>query len=512
MNIVSHLMDGCKKYGEYDFLVHLADDAKVVLSNVEIEKRSRQVAGGLKNIGVKRGDIVGVMVSNIPEIPELMCGVMRMGATFLPIIYMLTPNEICYILEDSKTEIVITEAKFWPKIKEALEGNTSVRKIIIIGDTGNVDKKIISYDEVRNQGHAADEIVNISSNELAILMYTSGSTGFPKGVMLSHENMILSAQSGMAVWPSPSEYPANFVSVPMNHIYGVSTLICAFLGGSYIILVPWFDPVKALDIITEYKVGILPLVPTMINMLLSKFNPEKHSFKSVQYFVSSGAPLAEETLVKAENKFGVKLLHAYGMTEAGPNITHQRLDHPSKIGSVGPPVPGIEVKIVDDDDKEVPRGEVGEIVIRGPSVTRGYWNKPRETAETIRNGWLHTGDLGRFDEDGEIFIVGRKKDLIIKGGENLDPAISENVLMKHPAVLEAATIAIPDSKYGEEVGSAVILKPEKSATAEELLEFVGKSMHHFAAPKRIFILDAFPRTGVGKILKREIKEIVKKLM
>lgn len=186
---------------------------------------------------------------------------------------------------------------------------------------------------------------------------------------------------------------------------------------------------------------------------------------------------------------------------------------PFKIGSVGPPIPGIEVKLVDmDAGKEVAQGEVGEITVKGTSVMQGYWNKPKETAETLRDGWLHTGDLGRFDEDGELYIVGRTKDLIIKGGENIDPGVSENILYKHPAVLAAAVIGIPDKKYGEEVAAAVILKSGCEATEEELLEYLRNAVHHFVAPKRVFIMDSFPQTGTGKILKREIKKIVRELL
>ena len=179
---------------------------------------------------------------------------------------------------------------------------------------------------------------------------------------------------------------------------------------------------------------------------------------------------------------------------------------------MGPAIPGLAMKLVDDDGREVPQGETGEIIVKGPGVMKGYWNKPKETAETLRDGWLHTGDLGRLDEDRELYIVGRKKDLIIKGGENIDPGVSENILAKHPAVFMAATIAIPDAKYGEEVAAAVILQPGQKVTEEELLKYAAEQVHHFVAPKRIFIMNTFPMTGTGKILKREIREIVKGMM
>jgi long-chain acyl-CoA synthetase len=254
------------------------------------------------------------------------------------------------------------------------------------------------------------------------------------------------------------------------------------------------------------------MVPTMIALMMQRFQPERHSLKSMKYLVSAGAPLSEEVLIQAQDLFGIKIFHGYGCTEAGPTIARQRPEGTFKVGSVGPPVPGTTVTCISEEGQTVPQGVVGEILVQGPGVMLGYWNKPRETAEALKDGWLHTGDLGRFDEDGELYVVGRKKDLIIKGGENIDPGISENILLKHPAVQMAAVIAIPDPKYGEEVGAAVVLNPDQQATEEELLAYLRQHLHHFVAPKRIFFFDSLPKTGIGKILKREIRELVKSRM
>jgi long-chain acyl-CoA synthetase len=508
MNMAGFQVEGIKKFGEYEQFTYLRDDFRTVLSNVEIDRRARAVAAGLKGLGVRKGDIVGVMVSNILEIPELMNGTMRMGAAFLPIIFMLTPQEIRYILEDARPEVLITEEKLWPKMREALEGNRTVREIVIIGRANN-DEKGLSYEDFKKQGHEPGGIVDLAADDLAILMYTSGSTGFPKGVMLSHSNLIENMLQGAAVWPSGST-DCYLGVVPMNHIYGVLGFHESCYFGSRMVLVPWFDPQKALEIITDYKITVAGMVPTMITMMMPLYNPERHSLKSMKYLVCSGAPLPEELLIKAQELFGIKIFHGYGCTEAGPTIARQRPDGKFKIGSVGPPVPGLEVKCINEEGKEVHQGEVGEIIAKGPGVMVGYWNKPKETAETLRDGWLYTGDLGRFDEDGELYVVGRKKDLIIKGGENIDPGVSENILYKHPAVLEAAVIAIPDAKYGEEVAAAVVLKPGQVATEEELIRFLKNAIHHFVAPKRIFLMETLPKTGTGKILKREIREMVKK--
>jgi len=316
---------------------------------------------------------------------------------------------------------------------------------------------------------------------------------------------------GADVWPSDHSDRV-LITVPMNHIYGVLFYheSCAF--GTSIVLIPWFDAAKVLDLITDYKLTILPLVPTMIIMMMEKYDPARHSLKQIKYMISSGAPLAEETWRKARQTFGLELFHGYGLTEGGPTITRQRLDRPFKYGSIGPTIPRVQVKLVDDAGHEVPPGKEGEILCKGLGITKGYWNKPDETAATLKDGWLHTGDLGRFDDDGELYITGRKKDLIIRGGENIDPGISENCLYKHPAVLEVAVVGIPDPKYGEEVAAAVVLKPGQKATEEELLAYVQEHVHRFFAPKRIFILDALAKTSSGKILKREVKRCLTEIL
>jgi long-chain acyl-CoA synthetase len=507
MNMAGFQVEGINKFGEYPQFTFLGNESKIVLTNVEIDRRARAVAGGLKALGIGKGDIVGVMVSNIPEIPELMNGVMRLGAAFLPIIFMLSPPEVRYILEDARPRILITEVRLWPKLKEALEGHETVQTIIIIGGEVGEDR-ILSYEEFKRRAIQGVEVEELSADDLGILMYTSGSTGFPKGVMLSHGNLIQNMLQGAEVWPSdPSDCFLGVV--PMNHIYGVLGFHESCYFGSRMVMVPWFDPLKALEIITDYRITVSGMVPTMIAVMMQHYDPERHSLKTMKYLVSAGAPLPEQVLVQAQNLFGIKIFHGYGCTEAGPTIARQRPDGTFKVGSVGPPVPGLKVQCIDEEGKEVPQGEVGEIIVKGPGVMLGYWNKPQETAAALKDGWLYTGDLGRFDGDGELYITGRKKDLIIKGGENIDPGLSENILMKHPAVQMVAVIAIPDPKYGEEVGAAVVLNPGQAATEEELLSYAREHLHHFVAPKRIFFFDTLPKTGIGKILKREIREIVK---
>lgn len=507
MNLASILDTNIRENGEYDQLIFLGENEKRVMTNSEIKKRAEALAAGLKDLGAVKGDIVGVMLSNRPELPELMNGVMRTGVVFLPIIFMLTPPEIRYILEDSKAGVIITEEALWPKMKEAVQGLKSVKKIFVIGKTD--DKSAESYEEFikRFIGKDSGDIVDVTDDDLAILMYTSGTTGFPKGVMLTHKNLVSDLKSGLNYWPS-KKGDRSLITVPLNHIYGILLIHESIYVGGTTVLFSKFDAKKVLDVITEYKINIIPLVPTMIIMMLQEYDPSVHSMKSITRMICAGAPLAEETLKKAQSTFGVKLHHGYGLTEASPTVTRQRWDREFKLNSIGYPIPGVRVKLLDDNDNEVPQGQEGEIVVNGPNVMKGYLNKPEETAKALRNGWLYTGDLGRYDKDGELYITGRKKDLIIKGGENIDPGLIENNLLKHPAILYAAVVSIPDEKYGEDVGAAIVLQPGKSATEEEILKFIRQHVHHFVAPKRIFIFDELPTSSSGKILKREIRRIV----
>ncbi len=507
-NIGRFLDENVRKFGEYKQFIYLGPEGEQSWTNKEILDHARALADGLRRTGIKPGDIIGSVISNIPEIPEIMNGVNRMGAAYLPIIYMLTPAEIRYILQDSACKVVITEDKLLDKVREAAAGLSTIEKIIIVGkETG---ANIIPYgDLIKNAGKG--EIADVDKDALAILMYTSGTTGFPKGVMLTHHNMECQFKVGMSVWGGNQGEPL-LTTIPMNHIYGVLSCLEGYFSGFVNILMPPFDPRKVLDVLKQYKVKVIPVVPTMLIFMMMVADPQKDDLSFMDLLICSGGPLAMDTLKQSETIFHKEITQGYGCTEVGGSIARQRRDWPRKPGSVGFPLPGLAVKIVDDDGNEAPRGTEGEIICKGPTVTKGYLNKPKETTETIKNGWLHTGDLGKFDEDGDLYVTGRKKDLIIKGGENIDPGVAEGWLYKHPAVMECAVIAIPDAVYGEEVGAAIVLKPGQNVTEEELLKYLREHIHEFVAPKRIFFMEALPKTGLGKILKREIRRIIKEKM
>ncbi|RPJ63166.1 MAG: hypothetical protein EHM12_02960, partial [Dehalococcoidia bacterium] len=453
MNIGQLLDNNVRQHGEYRQLIFIDNCSERSYTNSHILTRARALATGLRIHSIKKGDIVASVLSNIPEIPEIMNGVNRLGAIYLPIVFMLTPPEIRYILEDSCCKVIITEDKLLGKVLEAAEGVKTLQTIILIGEAGN--KETINYSEMIKISDDRGNMAEVEDNDLALLMYTAGTAGYPKGVMLTHQNMYSQMKAGISIW-GMDKGETLLTTVPMNTIYGVISCMEGYSEGFTNILMPPFDPRKVLDTIRKYRVSILPIVPTMLKFMLVVWNSMIDDISSLNLLICSGAPLAIETLQNAEKTFGVEIVQAYGCTEVGGSISRQRLDWPRKPGSTGFPIPGMTVKIIDDNGKEVPRGQNGEIVCKGPMVTKGYLNKPRETADALKEGWFHTGDIGKFDDDGELYVTGRKKDIIIKGGENIDPGISENWLYKHPAVSEAAVFGIKDQKYGEEIAAAVV--------------------------------------------------------
>ena len=506
-NIARFLDRNIETYGEYEQFIFLGNDGPRRIKNTEIRSRAQALAAGLKKAGIKRGDSICTVVSNVPEIPEIINGINRCGAIYLPVVFLLTAAEIRYILEDSGSRVIITETMLLPKILEAAKGVASVGKIVVIG--GETRDDTVSYADLLKEADGGGDIETVDADDVAILMYTSGTTGVPKGVMITHRNMEAQMRNGV-VYTGCEYGSVVMVVVPMNHILGVLTCLEGNYVGSVTYMMQPFDPRKVLDAIREYRVEFIPLVPTMIVYMMMVFDPKKDDLSSMKTFIAAGGPLSVETQVQAMKLFQADISVSYGCTETAGTITRQHHERPRKTGCAGFPIASMSLLIVDDNDREVPRGAEGEVVCKGPVVMKGYWNKPQETAEVLKDGWFHTGDLGRLDEDGELYITGRKKDLIIKGGENIDPGVAEGLLYRHAAVMECAVVGMKDEKFGEEVAAAITRKPGMETTEEEILAYLNENMKSFLAPKRIFFFNGLPKTTLGKVLKREIRDIINK--
>ncbi|HOD27666.1 MAG TPA: class I adenylate-forming enzyme family protein [Syntrophales bacterium] len=505
-NIAQFLDRNIETYGEYEQFIFLGASGPQRMTNTEIRRQAQALAAGLRQNGVERGDIVCTVVSNVPEIPEIINGINRCGAVYLPVVFLLTAAEIRYILEDSGSKVIITEAMLLPKIREAAEGVATIRKIIVIG--GETGGHTLAYADLLKDADATrGQLVAVEADDVAILMYTSGTTGVPKGVMITHRGMETQMRNGV-VYTGCEYGSVVMVVVPMNHILGVLTCLEGNSVGTITYMMQPFDPRKVLDAIRTYKVEFIPLVPTMIVYLTMVFDPKKDDLSSMKMFISAGGPLSVETQEQAMKLFNADIRISYGCTETAGTITRSHHELPIKLGSAGAPIASMSLLVVDDNGREVPRGAEGEVICKGPMVMAGYLNKPKETADVLKDGWFYTGDVGRLDADGELYITGRKKDLIIKGGENIDPGVAEGLLYKHPAVMECAVVGMKDAKFGEEVAAAVTRKPGTETTEAELLAYLNQHLKAFMVPKRVFFFDALPKTGLGKILKREIRRII----
>jgi long-chain acyl-CoA synthetase len=431
-----------------------------------------------------------------------------MGAVFLPVIFALTAPEIRYILEDSRANTVITEESLVPKIEEACQGLRGIRNLIVTNPGGPASRGL-SLEEILGKYPDEFSMLPVQEDDLAVLMYTSGTTGSPKGVMLSHGNLSSNVEAGAIAIPT-RHTDTMLIPLPLNHIFGLLMVNECNLSGARMILHKWFDPQLALRSITRNKVTEFVGVPTMYIRLMDTFDPALHSIESIRQFLSGGAPLSAETQMAVEAKWEKPFYQGYGLTECSPTVSRQRVGRPRKPGCVGPAVDKVQIRILDEEDRELPQGEAGEVGVRGPNVMKGYFNREDATREAMRNGWLHTGDVGYLDPDGELFITDRKKDLIIRGGENISPGAVEDILFKHPAVLETAVVGIPDPVYGEEVKAYVVLKQGLQASEKDLLEHCLKHIPRFKSPKSIGFLKELPKNSVGKVLKRTLRDMEKR--
>lgn len=504
-NYARYSAESIDRYGEYPFLTYEEKGLVRQFSNRELFDGSNALAIALCAIGIRRGDIVSVILPNGPEVPVAFMGIFMSGAVFLPVVFGLAAPEIRYILEDSKAVAVITNLELYPKISEAAKGLETVRHMIITDDA-NLPAGALSFSSMVAGYPTVFDMAIMEPDDLAVVMYTAGTTGFPKGVMLSHQNIGTNLMDGMLAWPTNQD-DVYLVPLPLNHIYGMLMVNECNVTGARLVIHKWFDPELVLESITKNHVSQFVGVPTMLIKLLETYNPLKHDLKSVRRWISAAAPLSLDTLRAVEMTFSGNLYEGYGMTETSPTISRQGEGRPRKPGSVGSAIRNVEISIMDVQDHPVPAGQEGEICVRGPNVMKGYLNRMSETADTLRNGWMHTGDMGRLDEDGDLFITGRKKDIIIRGGENISPGAVEEALFSHPAVQEAAVVGIPDPLYGEEVKAFVVLHSGSVVSEEDLILHCLKILPRFKAPKSIVFLKDLPKSPVGKVLKRELRAL-----
>ena len=501
MNIAQLAVQGIETYGEHVSVVFEAKE----ITNVEMDLAARKLGNALRNLEVTRGDRVILQMPNCPEVLQAFQAVWKIGTIVIPINYMVGEEEIAYIYRDSGANTVITSPLYLPKVQAAMTTSPGIKNVIVVAP--EAPEGTLSYGKLIEGSSDELEMVETENDDTAALVYTSGTTGQPKGVMHTHFGLYSNAKAQCDSTPFPPDM-ISLAVLPLCHSYGIAVMNGAFLRGkSKTIVLPSVDLEKMFSSIERYKIESVAAVPTIYVYMLLYPDAGNYNVSSVKYWTTGSAPLAYETWKEFKEKFGGEITEGWGLTEAAANNTINPYDERKKLGSIGLPMKGIEMRIFDDDDNELPPGKEGEIVIRGPMVMKGYWNKPEETADVIRNGWLHTGDVGYVDEEGFFFITDRKKDIIIKGGENISPRTIEEVLYQYPKVSEAAVIGIKDPVYGEDIKAFVTLKPGETATVEEIMEFCTKNLKRFRVPKELVIMDALPKNLVGKILKKELRKL-----
>jgi len=491
-NLATILMESVQKDGQRVALK--LDDTEVTYA--ELDEASARVAGLLKSKGVKPGDRVGVMLPNVPYFAVCYYGVLRAGAVVVPMNVLLKAKEVEYYLTDPEAKLLFG----WHDAGEAAETGAQ---------TAGVECLLVKpgeFEELLADAEPVTEIADVAGDENAVLLYTSGTTGKPKGAQLTHDNLRENARVSATSVNELSSEDVLLGALPLFHAFGQTcSLNGAVYVGATLSMLPRFDPAKALEIMQRDKITVFQGVPTMFNALLHHKGREEADTSSLRLCVSGGSAMPVEVMRGFEEAFDCEVLEGYGLSETSPVASFNHPGQVRKPGSIGTPIEGVEMKVVDEEGKDIDQGEVGEIVIKGPNVMKGYWKRDDATAEVMDGDWFHTGDMGKIDEDGYFFIVDRKKELIIRGGYNVYPREIEEVLYSHPAVAEAAVIGVPDDKMGEEVGAAVALKDGQSVTPDELKAFVKEEVAGYKYPRKMWIVDELPKGPTGKIQKREIE-------
>ncbi len=489
MNLAELMTETAKEHG--DRVALKLDDSEVTYSM--LDEGSARVAGLLKAGGFEVGDRVGIMLPNLPYFGPIYYGILRAGGVVVPMNPLLKGREVAYYLSDNGAKTLFAFNGFE---EAARKGTEEVGAELHLVEPGEFEK-------VLADAEPDHDVVDRDESDTAVLLYTSGTTGKPKGAELTHANLTMNAKAAGALF-SVSEDDVVLGALPLFHSFGQTCGLNATMAvGGMITMIPRFDPDKALEIIKRDKVTVFEGVPTMFSAMVHAEGD--HDTSSLRVCASGGSAMPGEVLRNFEKKFDATVLEGYGLSETSPVATFNPQEK-SKEGSIGIPIDGVELRLVDDDRNEVEEGEVGEIAIRGHNVMKGYWDREEETKEAIDDdGWFYSGDMGKRDDDGYYFIVDRKKELIIRGGYNVYPREIEEVMYEHPAVREVAVVAVPHAELGEEIGAAVALKDGEEATEDELRDHVKENVAAYKYPRKIWFVDELPKGPTGKILKKDVE-------
>ena len=468
---------------------------ETTLDYAAVDDATARIAGLLRDRGIGPGDVVGICLPNVPSFAICYYGVLRAGCIVVPLNPLLKERELTYHLTDSGAKLLFA----WDDVADTARVSAAAAGTDPITVTAN------GFDELLAQTVPAHEYVERDDNDTAVILYTSGTTGKPKGAELTHANLAANCDVVASTLLDLSSQDVVLGALPLFHVFGQTFALNTVIKvGALLTLVPRFDPAVVLEVLERDRVTVFEGVPTMYNALLNHPDAKAFDVSNLRLCVSGGSAMPVEVMRNFEEAFGCTVLEGYGLSETSPIVSFNLPDRERKAGSIGLPVVGVEMRLVDNAGHDVDDGEVGEIVVRGHNVMKGYWRNPSATTAAIPDGWFRTGDLARRDGDGYYFIVDRKKDLVIRGGYNVYPREIEEVLYEHADVAEVAVIGVPDARLGEEVCAVVALKPGRNATADELVDFAKERVAAYKYPRHVVLVDALPKGATGKILKREI--------
>ncbi|MEZ6074152.1 MAG: AMP-binding protein [Pirellulaceae bacterium] len=499
MNVAQLAIDGLDRFGEYNSLFFEGR----WYSNFQMMEDYCKLASVLRDQGIKPGDRVVVMMASCPEVPAAFHALARLGAVVVPLMPQLLAREVAYIVENSGAKIVITSADLAPRIAEATAHIDGFRQILTIDEAGlpactNLEPLLASASPLTT-------LCARGERDLALLVYTSGTTGHPKGVMISHGNLIDNTLAAAKRLDWPPDLRSMMV-LPMSHVYGILIMNLGAVLGGVNALLRKFSVEQAFQTIQDFKVERCSLVPTMMVGMIHHPEREKYDVSSLERITGGSAPLTEEVRRRFEELFDCRVYDGYGQSEATCAVCAYEDGETFVQGSAGRPLAGFEVCVQDDDNQIIPVGQTGELCFRGPSVMLGYWNNEEATRRAIIDGWLHSGDIGHIDERGYMYITDRKKDMMIKGGENISPREIEEIICQLAGVAEVAVLGVPDETYQEEIAAYIVPQANVQLTREQVLEFLTPQINKFKLPKYVNFVPQLPKNSNGKILKRELRD------
>ena len=482
----------------------------------DLQNRTNRLANALADMEVKKGDRIATIQVNCNEHIEAYFASAKLDAIYVPLNYRAKTDELIYMINDAQPTVLFVGKRYLETVRSIEKQTTSVGHLIALGEPA---LGWSFYDDLVDAAPDDELFPSGDDDDVTLLMFTAGTTGVPKGVMLTHES--LSSYILNNVSPAdPDEEERNILTVPLYHIAGIQAVLSGIYGGRSLIVQHQFDAKEWMELVERERVNRAMMVPTMLKMIMDHPDFRRHDLSSLKVITYGAAPMPVPVIKQAIQELpGTQFINAFGQTETASTITvlppedHVLEGLPEEIekklhrlSSIGKPLDDVEVRIVDEGGDDVKKGDVGEIVARGPRLMKGYWNQESATAGTIRGGWLYTGDLGYMDQDGYIYLAGRAKDFIKRGGEMISPEEVEQVLHSHPSVEEAAIIGVPDLDWGERVRAIVVLKSGMSATEEELMEYCHQQLASFKKPESVVFVDELPRNPIGKVLKLDLRE------